>query len=173
MTMRVILTVMGSDRPGLTQALADAVHAAGGNWLESQLARLGGKYVGAVLVELPGEGMAALEAAIRKVDASGLHVVILPADDTVGAGGTPLWMELVGQDRPGIVREVTGALAPLGVNIEDFSSSTENTAWSGELLFRARARLSVPQGATLDSVRAALEGISGEIMVDLSIIPAR
>ena len=52
MTARVILSVVGSDRPGLTQALADAVMAAGGNWLESHLSRLGGTYVGSVLVAL-------------------------------------------------------------------------------------------------------------------------
>ena len=37
------------------------------------------------------------------------------------------------------MREVTSVLAQLGANIEDFASGTENTAWSGELLFRARA----------------------------------
>ena len=51
----VILSVIGSDRPGLTEALAGAVLAAGGNWLESHLSRLGGLYVGSVLVELEPE----------------------------------------------------------------------------------------------------------------------
>lgn len=169
MTTRIILTVLGSDRPGLTQALADAVLAAGGNWLESQLARLGGKYVGSVLVELDAARVPALEAEIRKIDASGLQVAIVPAGEEPGPSGTGLGIELVGQDRPGIVQEVTSALAALGVNIEDFSSGTENTAWSGELLFRARARLTLPKGVTVDAVREALEGISGEIMVDLTI----
>jgi glycine cleavage system regulatory protein len=169
MTTRIILTVLGSDRPGLTQALADAVLAAGGNWLESQLARLGGKYVGAVLVELDAAQLAVLEAEIRKIDESGLQVALVLAGEEPAPSGTGLAIELVGQDRPGIVREVTSALAALGVNIEDFSSRTENTAWSGELLFRARARLTVPQGVTVDAVREALEDISGEIMVDLTL----
>ncbi len=169
MTTRIILTVMGSDRPGLTQSLADAVLKAGGNWLESQLARLGGKYVGAVLVELDGAQLDALESEIRKIDASGLAVSLVLAGEEPAPSGTSLAIELVGQDRPGIVREVTGALAALGVNIEDFSSGTENTAWSGELLFRARARLTVPQGVSVDAVREALEDISGEIMVDLTL----
>ena len=37
-----VLSVVGSDRPGLTKALATAVLSAGGNWLESHLSRLGG-----------------------------------------------------------------------------------------------------------------------------------
>ena len=169
MTTRIILTVLGSDRPGLTQALADAVLAAQGNWLESQLARLGGKYVGAVLVELDAAQLPVLEAEIRKIDESGLQVALVLAGEDPAPGGTGLAIELVGQDRPGIVREVTSALAALGANIEDFSSGTENTAWSGELLFRAQARLTVPAGVTVDAVRAALEDISGEIMVDLTL----
>ena len=168
MTTRVILSVAGSDRPGLTQALADAVLAAGGNWLESHLSRLGGTYVGSVLVALDPGKLPALESHIRGVDASGLRVSIVPAGDEPEAQGQPLWIELVGQDRPGIVREVTAVLAGLGVNIEDFVTTTENGAWSGELLFRAQARVTIPPGVAADSVQAALEDISGEIMVDFT-----
>jgi len=49
---RIVLSVTGSDRPGLTSAVAEAVVSAGGNWLEGHLSRLGGLYVGSVLVEL-------------------------------------------------------------------------------------------------------------------------
>lgn len=166
MTLRVILTAIGNDRPGLTQALADAVFAAGGNWLESHLSHLGGNYVGSILVELDDAGLPGLEAAARAVDASGLHVTIVPAGDTPAASGETLLIEAVGQDRPGIVREITTVLAGIGVNIEDFATGTANGAESGSLLFRARARLTLPQGLSRDAVQAALEDISGEIMVD-------
>jgi glycine cleavage system regulatory protein len=165
----VILTVVGSDRPGLTKALADAVHAAGGNWLESHLARLGGRYVGSVLVDLPEGAMPALEAAARRIDAEGLSVTVLPAVEQPSPDGTTLRLELVGQDRPGIVREVATVLAGLGVNIEDFDTSIEPGAQSGLPLFRATARLLVPSGTSTEAVGAALEAISGEIMVDFTV----
>jgi glycine cleavage system regulatory protein len=169
MTVSVILTVVGSDRPGLTQALADAVLAAGGNWLESHLSRLGGKYVGSVLVELPEEGLAKLEQAAREIDAVGLKVALIGADQDSRSEGQPLTLDLVGQDRPGIVREVTAVLAGLGVNIEDFATSRSNSSMSGALLFRASARLMVPAGTSPDTVQQALERISGEILVDFSM----
>lgn len=171
MKTKVILSAVGSDRPGLTQSLAEAVLAAGGNWLESHLSRLGGKYVGSVLVELEGENLPILEKAMHDVDATGLHVSIAPAEEESAVPGHPLAIELVGQDRPGIVREVTAVLAGLRVNIEDFSSETENSSWSGQRLFRAAARLSIPADTSFEQVRAALEAISGEIMVDLTITP--
>ena len=180
MSARVILVVSGSDRPGLTKALADAVHAAGGNWLESHLSRLGGKYVGSVLVELDAAALPALEAQVRAVDATGLHVALVPAeapDDAAPApdgeapppGGEEVSVELVGQDRPGIVREVTTVLAALGVNIASLTTGTERGAWSGESLFRAEAVVTLPVGLTRDQVQAALEGISGEVMVDFTV----
>lgn len=169
MNQSVILTVVGSDRPGLTRALADAVFAAGGNWLESHLARLGGKYVGSVLVELPGDRLAELEEAARAIDAVGLTATLVPAAAAeADRGGQPLGIEIVGQDRPGIVREVTTVLAGLEVNIEGFVSEIEGSAWSGAPLFRGRAKLLLPASVTTDQVRAALEEISGEIMVDFS-----
>ena len=169
MNARVILVVTGSDRPGLTKALADAVHAAGGNWLESHLSRLGGKYVGSVLVELDAAALPALESEVGKVDASGLRVSVVAADQETLSGGDTLTVELVGQDHPGIVREVTTVLAALGVNIDSLTTSTEHGAWSGEPLFRAEARVSLPQGVDRDEVQAALEAISGEVMVDFTV----
>lgn len=168
MTTRIILTIVGSDRPGLTQALAEAVHAAGGNWLESHLSRLGGQYVGSVLVELPSDAIGLLEAATQRIDPAGLRVALVEAGEAPAAPARGLEVELVGQDRPGIVREVTGVLARLGANIEEFDSTAEIGSWSAESLFRARARITLPADTDADQVRDALEAISGEIMVDFS-----
>ena len=169
MKTKVILSALGSDRPGLTRALADAVFSAGGNWLESHLSRLGGKYVGSVLVELDAAALPELEAQVSSVDASGLRVSLVAADQETLSDGDTLTVELVGQDHPGIVREVTAVLAALGVNIDSLTTSTEHGAWSGEPLFRAEARVTLPQGVDRDEVQAALEAISGEVMVDFTV----
>jgi glycine cleavage system regulatory protein len=169
MDRTLILTAIGSDRPGLTSALAEAVLAAGGNWLESHLSRMAGKYVGSVLVQLAAEDVTRLEAAIRRIDPVGLTVSIADAGAPLPLRGHALTLDLVGRDHPGIVREVTAALAQLGVNIESLETSVEPMAESGGDLFRARAELMIP--ATLDprEAAAALERISAEIMVDIAL----
>jgi glycine cleavage system regulatory protein len=169
MHTKVILTVIGTDRPGLTEALAVAVHDAGGNWLESRLSRLGGTYVGSVLVELPEDALETLRDKAAHVDAAGLKVTITDAAHPVEAAGTPLELSLVGQDRPGIVREVSAALTRFHVNIEDLETGFEDAASFGGRLFRAKARLLVPAGVSAEDVQDALESISGEIMVDLKV----
>lgn len=168
----LILSVIGSDRPGLTQALAGAVLAAGGNWLESHLSRLGGLYVGSVLVELAEGKVEALRAAVREVDAAGLEVRIAPAVEAAGAAGEAIDLSLVGQDRPGIVHQVTAVLSGLGANIETFETRLSVEPHSGGPLFHMDAHVRLPPGVSAGKAQAALEAISGEIMVDLALKPA-
>jgi glycine cleavage system regulatory protein len=168
-----VLNAAGSDRPGLTEALAAAILSAGGNWLESHLARLGGLYVGSVLVELEAGSVEALRAAVSKVDAQGLEVRIAPAIEAAGAAGEELHFGLVGQDRLGIVRQVTAVLSGLDANIESFKTWIDAEPHSGAPLFHMEAHLRLPPGLEAGAVQAALEDISAEIMVDFSLTPAR
>jgi glycine cleavage system regulatory protein len=169
----VILSVVGSDRPGLTGILAEAVHAAGGNWLESHLSRLGGLYVGSALVAIDDERVEALRAAVGGIDARGLEVRVIPAVEAPEAGGEALQIAVVGQDRPGIVRQVTSVISGLDVNIEALETQVAAEPHSGAPLFHLHARLRLPPGLPGERVQAALEQISAEIMVDISVAPAK
>ena len=168
----VVLSVIGSDRPGLTRALAGAVLTAGGNWLESHLSQLGGLYVGSVLVELEAANVDALRSALREVDADGLDVRIAAAGAGETVSGSALRLSLVGQDRPGIVHQVTAALRDLGVNIEAFNTRMSEEAHSGAPLFNLDATLRLPTTLTVSQVQSRLEAISGEIMVDIALTAA-
>lgn len=169
---RLILSVVGSDRPGLTQALAGAVLLAGGNWLESHLSRLGGLYVGSVLIELATDKVDALRAAVREVDAQGLEVRIAAALEAPSEAGEAVHFSLIGQDRPGIVHQVTAVLSGLPANIEALETSVSVEPHSGAPLFHMDAHLRLPPTLTAKDVQAALEAISAEIMVDIFLTPA-
>lgn len=169
----VILSVVGSDRPGLTGILAEAVHAAGGNWLESHLSRLGGLYVGSALVAIDDNKVDALRTAVAAVDARGLEVRVIPAIEGPEAAGETLQLSLVGQDRPGIVRQVTSVVSGLDVNIEALQTHVAPEPHSGAPLFHLDARLRLPPGLPAERVQAALEQISAEVMVDITVVPAR
>jgi glycine cleavage system regulatory protein len=165
----LVLSVTGSDRPGLTKALSAAVLSAGGNWLESHLSLLGGLYVGSVLVELADGKVEALRAAVSAVDAQGLEVRIAPALESANQKGETLEFNVVGQDRPGIVNRVTAAISELGGNIETFETWLSAEAQSGARLFNMTAHVRLPQGLSAGKVQSALEAISGEIMVDVVV----
>jgi glycine cleavage system regulatory protein len=169
MTTSLVLTVIGRDRPGLVSALSDKAAACGANWLESRMARLAGQFAGIVHVQVADEQVEALVAAMRGLDAAGLRVDVTPAASPGPAAGRVLALELVGQDKPGIVRDVSRALAERGVGIEEFESEVASGAMSGEALFRARARLRVPDSVSADELRRAMEALANELMVDLEL----
>jgi glycine cleavage system regulatory protein len=145
------------------------VLSAGGNWLESHLSHLGGLYVGSVLVELTQDKVETLRAAVAAVDAAGLEVRIAPAQASAGKAGETLAFSVVGQDRPGIVNQVTATISALGANIETFRTWLSTEAHSGAPLFHMEAKLRLQPGLAADKVQAALEAISGEIMVDVAV----
>ena len=167
----LVLTFVGDDRPGLVNAVSEKVVDFGGTWLESRSVRLAGKFAGVVLVQVPDENLIPLESALAKLAPSGLRV-------SIERGAAPLeaekparlvTLEIVGKERLGIVRDVTQTLTRLGVNIEEFMSGLEGEPFTGVEMFRATARLKVPEGLELDELRKALERLAAEIMVDLNV----
>lgn len=166
MDSSAVLTCIGQDRPGLVNAIAEAISAAGGNWLESKLEHLAGQFAGIVLVRVPEDRIPALTAALQSMP--GLSVTIARGTTETEPPREPLTLELLGHDRPGIVRDVTQALTKLGVNIEDFCSSIESAAFTGEEMFRAELKLGLPEHVAADEVRRVLEKLADEIMVDIS-----
>jgi glycine cleavage system regulatory protein len=170
MTTPLVLTFVGDDRPGLISEISQAVAAHGGTWLESRSAHLAGKFAGILLVQLPDESVIRLESALAKLAPSGLRISIdrgaaAPAERSART----VKLDLVGAERPGIVRDVTQALTSLGINIEEFASGLEGEPFTGVLMFHAAGRLSVPEGLKLDELRKALEKLAAEIMVDLHV----
>jgi glycine cleavage system regulatory protein len=170
MTTPLVLTFVGPDRPGLVNAISERVAAAGGTWLESRLARLAGEFAGIVLVAAPSERIDALTKALHELETAGLRVAVAASVAPEAPRNARLCaLAIVGHERPGIVRDVTQALTRLAINIEEFSSSLEAAPFTGAEMFRAEARLRLPDGLALDELRKTLERLAGEIMVDLTI----
>jgi glycine cleavage system regulatory protein len=161
----LILTVIGPDRPGLVRALSAAVAARGGSWLESRMARLAGQFAGIVLVEAPE----ALLDDLHALESEGLRV-IAQSGSTGAPQGERLLLEVVGHDRPGIVRDVAAVLAATGVNIEELTTGVDSGSFSGEAMFRANASLRSPSTAATEAMRAGLEALGNELMVDIRTV---
>ena len=167
----LVLTLIGDDKPGLVNAASEAVAAHGGTWLESRLARLAGKFAGIVLIVAPDEKTEGLTGALRALESAGLKVAVERGAAQVAptTGARRLDIEVVGHERPGIVRDLTQTLKNLGANIEEFSSGVESAAFTGAEMFRAKIRVGLPETLTPAELRRTLERLAGEIMVDLTL----
>lgn len=179
MLATLVMTVIGADRPGLVQMVAARVADHGGNWLESRMCRLGGQFAGILRVEVAKEARDELVNALRTLEVDGLRVIIHAEGGTAhdiaranGDAGALVTVELVGNDRPGILRSVSSVFAAHGVNVEELASERVNAPMDGGVLFQARATVFVPKEVKLSSVRHDLEKIAADLMVDLKVKPA-
>lgn len=166
----LVLTVVGADRTGLVQAIAEQVSAVGGNWEESRMARLAGQFAGILLVTVDAARTDELVASLRKLEASGLVVTVRPtAAAPAPAAVVSVRLQLTAHDRPGIVRDVSKIIVERGCNIEELETVVASAPMSGEPMFTARARLRVPATTSLADLRAALEALGSELMLDLAV----
>lgn len=173
----LIVTVIADDRPGLVDSLAATVGAHSGNWLESNLSQLAGKFAGILRVSVKAEAAEELVEALKALSASdaSLRIIVERVDAEAMAsnseGGSEqrdeLSIEIVANDRPGIVSEISRSLAELAINVESFTSFCEPAPMSGEPLFRARAELSMPSSLRRGELRARLELLADDLMVEI------
>ena len=166
----LVVTVIGQDRPGLVSLMSDRGKALGASWAESRMASLAGQFAGIVRFEVAAEHAEPLAASLLELQSLGLRVVIArgkgepePADSHL------LKLELLGLDRPGIIRDISRALAECKVSIEELHTEIVSGAMSGEQMFQVKALLRVPAGLATHELRRVLEGLANELMVDIAL----
>lgn len=165
---RLVLTVIGDDRAGLVASLSEVVAAHDGNWERSQLAELAGKFAGIVVVTVAPEQASALTQALRSLEGMldvGAYEGSAPAIPTYDV----VAIDLLGNDRPGIVREVSAVLAGHNLSIETMETLTREAPMAGGHLFEAHIVVRVPTGEDRAALRADLERLTAELLVDISV----
>jgi glycine cleavage system regulatory protein len=169
MDTHLVIAVIGRDRPGLVSAVSEVVTAGGGNWTNTHMASMSGQFAGILDVAVSAAKVDALVAALKSLEAQGLKLIIERAGDTAAAAGKSMALDLIGADRPGIVRDLSRVLAGLGVSITELETERGAGSFSGEPMFKARARLQLPADLGEDKLRAAIESLANEMMVDLDL----
>lgn len=165
-----IVTFIGDDRPGLVEELSRVIENNRGNWLESRLSQLGGKFAGLVLVTLPDDKGEALEAELKNLSASGLSVRVTPASSMAAtASGRGITLTVIGPDRLGIVREISRTLAQRQVNVVEMDSHVSSAPMSAEMLFRARIDAEIPEHIDLDDLEDTLEEIANDMTLEIEL----
>jgi glycine cleavage system regulatory protein len=166
------LTCVGDDRPGLVSALSAPISAHGASWERSQMAHLAGKFAGVLLVEVADDEADALVRDLTALKDVGLSVVLERTDVPAPKPALRLSLELLGADHPGIVAEISAALAHVGIGIEELSTDLRDAPMAGGLLFEARAVLEAPVETSMDELSETLEAIANSLMVDIKLSDA-
>lgn len=166
MTNHLVVTILAEDRPGIVEQVAQIIVAHSGNWMESSMNRLAGKFAGILLVEVDAQQNKALQAALIGLSEQGISITV-ENSLFLGEHDVPLCIEIIANDRPGIVGEIAAQLASSGVNLESLETFCESAPMSAGMMFHAHAYAQLPTGMSQSNLTALLEGLSDDLMVEI------
>ena len=166
----LIITVVASDRPGIVQRLSDTILAHNGNWLESRLSRLCGQFAGIVHVAVVHERQDDLLESLQALADEGIQITVqhVQADAEIVDMETAISISVEANDRPGIVEEISSALARADVNVVQIDTACESASMAGYALFKAQLLVTLPEEFTVEQLEAALENVSDDLMTSIS-----
>lgn len=170
MMKSLVITFVGDDRPGIVESISKIIVQHEGEWVESRLANLSGKFAGVLRANLPAEKCDSFSADL-KAGTDGLSITIEYVDDAQKPETLEQCykLELVGQDRPGIIHRISSALVNNGATVEDLQSEVTEASMSGEKLFKANITLCLAAGYSTDKLSAVLEDLANELIVDIEL----
>ena len=169
MNTSIVLTILADDQPGIIQAVSSVLNKHGGSWTQSSMSSLAGQFAGILLVSLPSEHSVACQQELQGLESKGLHVIAHICDKTNETEKTSEYViDLVGNDRQGIVHDITTILANHNVNVRNLETVVEAASMGGAELFRARAELLVPASTDIDLLSNELEDLANDLMVNIT-----
>lgn len=169
----IVLTIIAEDHPGIINTVSEVLYKHGGAWTESSMATLAGQFAGILLASVATDKVDACVEELRGLKEQGIHVVAQVSH------GTPAKkietreyvLDLVGNDRRGIVHDITAILTRHDINVQNLETVVESVAMGGGEVFKAQARLIVPVSVDLDVLETELEDMANELMVNISLEP--
>ena len=168
MKTSLVLTVIADDQPGIIEAVSSTLKKHSGNWTKSSMSSLAGQFAGILLASIPDDRIEACCVDLQALESRGLKIIVRTCNDEVTAKEVDEFsMQLVGNDRPGIVHEITTVLARNDVSVKEFETSVESASMSSGSIFKASAHLLVPEGSDIHTLEDELENLANDLMVDI------
>ncbi|MDP5029331.1 MAG: glycine cleavage system protein R [Paraglaciecola sp.] len=164
----LIFTLVGPDKPGLISNLSKAVYQRNGNWLGSNFSHMAGHFAGFVHIDLPEDKHAELIELFSQHPDLRIHLV--SAQTSQLKNQQTVEITIMGNDKAGIVQELTRVLNQFNLNIVKFDSSCTSAPNSGSPLFNAKAIVEIAPEVDLSNLRDALENIANDLMIDVDLV---
>ena len=165
----LVITVFAQDKAGQVERIAQCIAEHGGNWLESRMSRMAGQFAGILRVGVSAETYEELVDALKRLETEGIRVLVAESGIEQACTWKPIAMDLVGNDRPGIVRDITKVLTDHEVSLERLVTEVRPAPMSNEPLFHAEAILAVPLTLSLEVLQERLEKLADEMLVELKL----
>jgi glycine cleavage system regulatory protein len=170
MTTNLVLTVIADDKPGLVGSLSQVIASNSGNWLESSMSQLAGKFAGILRVSVNEDRVEKLIEELNGLSSEIKLIIEKAEDESAGQQSRVVELSLVGNDRPGIIKEISAAVSELGINVQRLNTECTSAPMSSDALFKAKATLEVPEQVALEQLQNKLEKLADDLIVEIEVV---
>jgi len=175
MSSLIVISAIGSDRPGIVHALTGAILSRQGNILDSRMTVLGGEFAVLMLVSAEEAALTALEQDRQALEQ--LLDLTLTLKRTrqrqANTRALPYRVEVVAMDHPGIVHDIANFFSDRGINIDDLHTGTYAAPHTGTTMFNLHITLSVPAEESVSKLRDSFLDFCEARNLDATLLPHR
>ena len=166
--IELVLTIIGRDRAGVVAELADVVQFHEANWKRSELAEISGTFAGVVVVDVDDDQADELLTNLLILRSRGLHITAEQIETPIeGPEGQSMRLRFTGDDRPGVVHEISTTISEFGISISRLGTAIDT---SGDVAqFEIITQLVVPTEVNLDAVLDAVTTLTESLGIDLHV----
>lgn len=188
-----VITVLSNDKPGVIDAVAQCVKQHGGNWLESKLAQMAGKFVGVIRIRVDKTEFEPLKQSLSLLKQNGIHTTYEVIYKDIGSKGIDANKSLegnidfdskkahlrasfhaIGPDRKGIIKELSSAFLAKNINVDTLETKLSSMPYSGDPLFEAAGEVDIPGNSDnndqrLNELHQQLDDIADDLGIDISL----
>ena len=165
----LVLTIIGEDKPGIVGSLAKVIADHSGSWLESSMSQLAGKFAGILRVSVDESQSEPLVNSLKGLSDELRLIIERVSYEENDAKHQIIELSLLGNDRPGIIKEISKTVTEISVNFEQLNTECMPAPMAGDILFRASASLKVPDDLSIDVLQEALENLADDLIVEIKL----
>lgn len=172
---QLVLSALGSDRPGIIDALSRAVLDCGCNVMDSRMTVLGGDF--ALLLQVSGNWntLAKLEDQLPGLgERLGLTIT---ARRTAARETTrdllPYVVDVISMDQPGIVHNLARFFSRRDINIQEMVTGSYPAAHTGTPMFSVHMAVEIRSDTRISDLREEFAEFCDSLNLDAVIEPAK
>lgn len=171
----LVISALGSDRPGIVNQLSKAVLDCGCNIEDSRMAVLGGEFALIQMISGTWDQIARLEGMLPKLEERlGLTITARrAAPRTSERRLVPYFVDVIAMDHPGIVHDVAEYFSKRDINIEEMNTGSYAAAHTGTPMFSLSLVISIPADVSIARLREEFMDFCDELNLDAVIEPVK
>jgi glycine cleavage system transcriptional repressor len=163
----LIISAVGSDRPGIVSELSGTITSHGGNIEKSRMTRLGSDFTIIMLVMVDPKWEESLVVALQAIKE--LSITTKGTEPNTVIAGENCQISLSGADNEGIVKVLSKYLEEKSINIIEMDTHISQAPISGSPLFNLNASVSIPGEVDGRDIQSDLSQIAQDLGVEIHL----